>query len=220
MCKMLSIALNVTLINKKEYLIALSILFIDNGSVKIENFYWPQLISSIKIPCMHKDETFLIYNGHVMIRNIRNQEFIDNIMYEQSSFINEELWNVIQYLQILINRHKTVIMHENDVNKWLKLDFLSGIELKHVVIVKVDYLSSPICYRNNQHNSITCTICKCFNTFNNLYCTKCIYYGYTSFQYFAYANGLITEAMYWCLSRKRSMSNTNVFRIYYNDTSL
>lgn len=202
----------------KTIISSLSVLCKQNEELQLINFYWPSLLENKRLENFNSEEYSKFYNGQDMKEMDGKIELNNEKEFKMSSYINENINNVKQFIQKLA-QHYYIILHKNDVEKWLRVKILRDIKIKKVLVVDADYITCALCSIKHEHNALTCTICKSFNIYylQNFYSFVC---NGEHLLENAHKNNLIPEELFNYLSGNTKVKFDNQYEEWIHTKSL
>lgn len=218
---MFAISIQPVKLNDKDFIISLSVLHKEKDIFKIENFYWPQYITAIEELTLNHYESTKLLNSQCMIPMCKRQMELLNSSKLKEKFIitsrlNEKINNVKRYIEEKV-KYYHIILHKDDVYKWLAMNILSDIAFERVSIINTENGISPICIKNElEHTTTTCTTCKCYNIYKR---QKYWEYFYDNnkipFLYWTYSKRILSKKQYNNLCNKM---NKKYISLKYSST--
>lgn len=194
---MCSIALQVQQAPERCYIIALSIFESHRNGDYVYNCYWPQCVAPLKELCMGQEETRKFFNVHHMWLEDKTIRF-GEVRINAKSYFDPSPSFVRRQLDKLISKYRYVLMHEDDIEKWLCVETFANVRLERVRLVKTEHRLSELCRDKNEHTVVSCTMCRCHNVWK---LREYYHYEYDadeghSFARFAYKKRLISYELY------------------------
>lgn len=169
-----------------DNLFSLSLLYQMNGVRNLVNFFWPQYVRTKNEKLLlTMDELHEMYNINMMKPMIGQK--IDQESCMVWSYLNESMDQMKSIVTSIIFDN-TIILHKNDVIKWLHMDIFKDVKIKKIYIINSSYTRCLLCSRFKQHTPVTCTICRCCNIFEE--------------KHYMYEYKNRTPFLYWCFNKK------------------
>lgn len=196
---MCSIALQLISCYGKDCLLSLSISYRLQNDFIVVNYYWPEYIEKAFVKNLSKEELKVMYNIYRM-KPMQKERIIleNNIPVIIWTYVNEKKDIIKKFMESLITSNE-ILIHRNDVIKWLRLDIFNNIEFKKLYIMDSAYTTTELC-SSDQHTAVTCTMCRSFCILNSEY--KYEFRRQTPFMYWLSEKKIIPREMYLNYCRK------------------